>query len=194
MRQSRKKIVGITGGSGTGKSHLCMLLKACGYDIIDTDIIAKEVMEKGQDCLKEVAAEFGQEILENGNLNRKRLAYIVFSDEKKLKRLNEISHKYILACVENMIEKASSDIVFVDGAVLIESGFECDVMIGIVADYELRRMRIMKRDSLSEEEAERRINAQKPDEFYFENCDFVIRNSPEGFDIDDILKRIENEN
>jgi len=190
MKQSDKIIVGITGGSGSGKSHICSLFKQHGYDVIDTDVIARQVMDKGEACLLETVEEFGNEILENGNLNRKKLAKIVFSDEKKLKKLNEISHKYILNCVENMIAMSNSQIVFVDGAVLIESGFSPDYMVGVVADYETRKKRIMARDSLSEIEATRRLDAQQKDDFYFENCDFVVQNNGDGVDIDSILKRI----
>ena len=191
MRQNNKLVVGITGGSGSGKSHLCSLLNEKGYTVIDTDVIARQVMQKGEACLLETAAEFGGEILENGSLNRKKLAEIVFSDEKKLAKLNQISHKYILNCVENMIATAVSTIVFVDGAVLIESGFSCDYMIGVIADYETRKNRIMMRDGLSETEAKRRLDAQQKDSFYHENCDFVIYNNGGDFDIDSILKRIE---
>ena len=139
MRQNNKKVVGITGGSGSGKSYLCGLLKNRGYDVIDTDVIARKVMEKGEECLLETVAEFGEQILDDGNLNRKKLAKIVFSDEKKLAKLNEISHKHILKRVENMIERSVSNPVFVEGAVLIESGFDCDLMIGVLADYEVRK-------------------------------------------------------
>ena len=189
MRQNNKKVVGITGGSGSGKSYLCGLLKNRGYDVIDTDVIARKVMEKGEECLLETVAEFGEQILDDGNLNRKKLAKIVFSDEKKLAKLNEISHKHILRCVENMIEQSASNPVFVEGAVLIESGFDCDLMIGVLADYEVRKSRIMQRDSMTEAEAMLRLDAQKKDSFFIENCDFVVTNT-NGFDVDDILKRI----
>ena len=189
MRQNNKKVVGVTGGSGSGKSYLCALLKNRGYDVIDTDIIARKVMEKGEECLMETVAEFGEQILDNGNLNRKKLAQIVFSDEKKLAKLNEISHKHILRCVENMIEQSASNPVFVEGAVLIESGFDCDLMIGVLADYEVRKERIMKRDSMTEAEAKLRLDAQQKDSFYIKNCDFVLTNT-DGFDVDGILKRI----
>ena len=189
MRQNNKKVVGITGGSGSGKSYLCELLKNRGYDVIDTDIVARKVMEKGEECLMETAAEFGEQILDDGNLNRKKLAQIVFSDKKKLAKLNEISHKHILRCVENMIEQSASNPVFVEGAVLIESGFECDMMIGVLADYELRKNRIMQRDSMTETEAKLRLDAQQKDSFFIENCDFVLTNT-DGFDVDGILKRI----
>lgn len=189
MKRNDKFVVGITGGSGVGKSHLAELLKARGYAIIDADVIAKEVMEKGEECLNEVAREFGDGILDDGHLNRKRLAGIVFSDSDKLDKLNKISHKYILRRIEDGIRKASGKMVFVDGAVLIESGFTSDAMIGIVAEYDERVRRIMRRDSLSEEEAKMRIDAQQKDDFYHKNCDLVIDNKKE-FDVDAILQKL----
>lgn len=184
-----KRIIGITGGTGCGKSYISGLLRGAGIPVIDCDAVAREVMLPGKPALSEAAEFFGGEILENGALNRKKLAEIVFSDEKKLKKLNEITHKYILADIYNKIEREQSDLVCVDGAVLIESGMKCDKLVGILADRALRKARIMKRDSLTEDEAERRISAQKPDSFYTENCDFVFYNNG-NLDFNEILKRI----
>lgn len=191
MKRNNKFVVGITGGSGCGKSHLASLLKERGYGVVDADEVAKTVMQKGEECLGETVREFGEGILEeDGQLNRKKLAKIVFSDKEKLLKLNEISHKYILKGIEDRIDASGSDVVFVDGAVLIESGFSCDVMIGVLAGYDCRMMRIMRRDRLSEAEAKTRLDAQQKDEFYHKNCDFVVYNDEDGFDIEEILKRI----
>lgn len=186
-----KKIIGITGGSGCGKSHICALLAARGMTVVDCDAVARVLMEPGHACLSETAEAFGEDILENGVLNRKKLAKLVFSDKEKLAELNRITHKYILEDIYNRIEQAESEIVLVDGAVLIESGIVCDKLIGVLADRTVRKKRITERDGLSEEEAERRINAQQPDSFYLENCDLVIYNSGGEVDIDAVIKRIE---
>ena len=187
-----KKLVGITGGSGCGKSHLSMLLKEKGIPVIDCDVVSREIMAKDTPCAREVTAFFGEEILENGEINRKKLGKIVFSDPEKLKKLNEITHKYILSDIYNKMEKEESDIVCADGATLIESGISCDVMVGVLADKELRKARIMERDGLTCEDAELRIGAQKEDSFYIENCDFVIYNNLGEFDIDGLIKRIKS--
>lgn len=190
MMQS-KKIIGITGGSGCGKSHLCKKLANRGFPVIDCDKIAAEIMEPGSACLLETAEVFGAEILDAGKLNRKKLAGIVFSDAEKLLALNKITHKYILERIYNMVENAAPGLIFVDGAVLIESGVRCDLMVGILADRDIRCRRIMARDGLSEDDANRRIGAQKTDEFYKENCDIIIYNNEEDVDIDALLERIE---
>ena len=83
--------------------------------------------------------------------------------------------------------------VCLDGATLIESGITCHYLVGILADKMLRRKRIMARDSLSEESAKRRIDAQHEDEFFIEKCDFVVYNNEDGFDVEDLVKRMINE-
>lgn len=185
-----KKLIGITGGSGCGKSHLSGRLRERGIPVIDCDLVSREIMAKDTPCAKEVCQYFGEEILENGEINRRALGKIVFTDPDKLKKLNEITHKYILESIYNKMEKEESDVVLADGATLIESGIMCDMMVGIVADKETRKKRIMERDGLSEEDAELRINAQKDDSFYRENCDFVIDNSLGNIDIDEFIKKI----
>ena len=187
---TQSKIVGITGGSGCGKSHICAGLEKCGAVIIDCDKIAREVMEPGKKCLLEAAEFFGKEILDGEKLNRKKLGEIVFSQPDKLAALNRITHKYILESIYDRIEKEDAEVFVIDGAVLIESGIECRKMIGILADKETRISRIMARDGLTRQEAERRISAQKPDSFYHENWDFVIYNNGDNVNIDDIYKRI----
>ena len=189
-----KKIVGITGGSGCGKSHMSGLLRSRGIPVIDCDLVSREIMVKGEPCYLEVLAEFGDGILQpDGEINRKNLGEIVFSDPEKLEKLNKITHKHILADIYNKIEKEDSKVIGLDGAVLIESGIECDFLVGVLADKELRIQRIMARDSLSKESAKRRIEAQKQDSFYIENCDFVVYNNGNEYDIDDLIKRIADE-
>lgn len=185
-----KKIIGITGGSGSGKTHISALLRKDGFAVIDADETAHRCLEKPE-CSAEIAAEFGANVLKNGVPDRRRLGEIVFSDPEKLERLNKITHKYILADIRNEIEHASGDTVFVDGAALIESGMECDLMVGVLADKSVRKRRIMARDALSEADAERRISAQKSDGFYRKNCDFVIENNKGEPDISEIVKRVE---
>lgn len=185
-----KRLVGITGGSGCGKSHLSGLLRENGIPVIDCDIVSREIMAKGTPCAKEVIEFFGNEIAECGEINRRALGRIVFSDDKKLKKLNEITHKYIASDIYNKIKQEKSPVVCLDGATLIESGIKCDLMVGILADKEIRKKRIMERDGLSEADAVQRISAQQEDSFYIENCDFVICNNLGEFDIEAFIKRI----
>lgn len=183
-----KRVIGITGGSGCGKSHIAKRLSDMGCYVIDCDEIAREVTKRGEPCLLEIKEFFGEDILKDGELNRKKLAGIVFADSKKLQKLDEITHKFIKERIYNRINEAKCDTVIVDGAVLLESGLVCDKMVGILADKQVRKARIMLRDGLSELEADRRISAQQEDEFYLKNCDIALYNNDE--DISGIIKRI----
>lgn len=185
-----KKVIGITGGSGCGKSYVSDLLRRRGIPVIDADKTAHEVMAAGTPCCREVIDFFGGEIEENGGINRGKLGKIVFSDPGMLKKLDEISYKYILAGIENKIENEDAEMVFVDGATLIESGMTCDVMIGVIADFSARKKRIVLRDGISEETARMRIQAQPSEDFYRKNCDFIIYNDGRPIDIDGMLRKV----
>lgn len=184
-----KKVIGITGGSGAGKSHISAQLKMAGYPVIDADEVAHNCLEQAE-CVEEIRREFGESVIENGKPSRKKIGKIVFSEPKKLEKLDKITHKYILADIQKRIDKEKGDTVFVDGAVLIESGFKCDFMIGVLADRGIRKERIKSRDKITEKDAEKRISAQQEDGFYIENCDFIIKNNGGEIDITEILKRI----
>ena len=188
-----KFIFGITGGSGTGKTTVSGIFRKIGIEVIDCDVVAREVTYSGEPCLKELAEFFGMDILcENGELNRKKLGEIVFSSNEKLKKLNEITHKYILEKIFCMIEQSEHYMIGIDGAVLFESGVadRCDRMIGILADKPVRMHRIINRDNLSAKTAENRINSQKPDSFYINNCDFIIYNNGNTAELENSVKEV----
>ncbi len=175
-----KKIIGITGGSGTGKSAVSQLFKEKGALILDADKIYKETIKPGMPALSEIEKNFGENvILQNGELNRPALAKIVFNSESKLHKLDAITHKYIIAKMKEQIKKSKDKIIIIDAPTLFESGLNgiCDVTIGVLAEKDIRIKRIMERDSLTENAAKERIFAQKDDSFYKEKCDFVIENN-----------------
>ena len=175
-----KFILGITGGSGTGKSTVSEILRSLGIEAVDCDLVARYVTEKGKPCLSELEAEFGSSIIsEDGNLLRRELGEIVFSDPQKLKKLNEITHRYIAEEVLRRLEKAPGKIGAIDGAVLFESGIteRCDAVIGVLASRSVRLDRITKRDGITRQSAEKRIDSQKNDEFYLENCHIILYNN-----------------
>lgn len=175
-----KKIIGITGGSGSGKGALSDLLKGKGALILDADKIYKALIKPNMPLLLEIEKTFGKEvIMENGELNRKALAKIVFNDECELHKLDAITHKYIIAEMENCIKACKETLIVIDAPTLFESGLNsiCDKTIGVLADKNIRIERIKMRDCLSEDEAKMRIFAQKEDEFYIENCDFTVNNN-----------------
>ncbi len=174
------KIIGLTGQSGAGKSTVSGMFASLGCHSIDTDKVARKVVEPGRPALLEITQTFGADVLkEDGTLNRPALATIVFSDPAELEKLNHITHKYITEEVKKEIASCGKDVVIVDAPALFESGIDsmCDIIVSVLADEETRIRRIMKRDSLSREKAEERIHAQKDDNFYRNRSHFVLENN-----------------
>ena len=189
-------IIGITGGSGCGKTTVSQLLTKNGVDVIDCDLVARKIVEPDMPALDEIKNYFGTEYINNdGTLNRKKLASVVFNSSEKLLKLNEITHKYVKEYIDSYIEKSMADFVGIDAAALIESGIykQCDYVISVLADKELRKERIMIRDSLSEDEASERINSQKNDEFYIEKSDYIVYNNGNKQEISTGVKEILDE-
>lgn len=175
-----KQIIGITGGIGTGKSQVCKILQEHGVYVIDADQVARKVVQKGEKALPELVSYFGEEILlPGGELDRKKLADIVFDNSEKLGMLNQITHKYIIEETNQMIKNSSANIVAIEAALLIESGMHkmCDKVISVISDRETRIARILARDHLSRKQAIKRIESQQSDEFYIRHADFVIINN-----------------
>ena len=138
------KIIGLCGGSGSGKGAVGNIFSKNGYFVIHTDKVYRDITDNRSTCLDALVCEFGPDILNsNGTLDRKELGKIVFCDSKKLKNLNEISHSFILRRVREMISEAKKfeySGVIVDAPLLYESGFdkECDVVIAVTCDKETR--------------------------------------------------------
>ncbi len=175
-----KKIIGLTGGSGAGKSTVSKLFCSLGAHTVDGDVVARRVVEKGKPALIEITEVFGTGVLQpDGSLNRAALAKIVFSDPADLHKLNRITHKYISEEIMHEIERFEKTVFVIDAAALFESGLDaiCDVTVCVTADEEIRLGRIMARDGLTKERAKARIQAQKSEAFYREKCDFEIRNN-----------------
>lgn len=174
-----KFVFGITGGSGSGKTTVSNLFRAFGAEVIDCDVLSREITVPGSSCLSEIVNEFGLAILmPDGSLNRRSLGKIVFENKDKLKILSKITHKYIYERVCLMIKSSSNDIIGIDGAVIIGSEVEslCECMVCVIANDEIRKKRIMQRDNISEQTAEERLYSQKSNNFYIENSDYIVYN------------------
>lgn len=179
------KIIGLCGGSGSGKGSACEIFNKYGIPSIDTDAVYREITGAPSECVSALRNEFGDDIInENGSLNRRKLAELVFSGEDsstKLSKLNEITHKFILDEVRRRLaeyEQIDAIAAIVDAPVLFESGFasECDILICVIADKEVRIDRIMSRDGITREGAEHRIASQLSDEELVSRCHYMIRN------------------
>ena len=183
VRMGKIKIIGLTGGSGAGKSEVCKAFLSFGIESIDTDKISREVTHKDSDCLVELVENFSDVILtEDGELNRRKLFDIAFESKESINLLNKITHKHILnesnRIISNM-QNSGSKAVIVDAPLLFESGFDktCDIIISVIANLDKRIERIIKRDNITQEQFELRVKNQKRDEFFIENSDYVIYNN-----------------
>ena len=197
------KIIGLAGSSGSGKGYVCRTFLKFGVPAIDTDLVYRETTtKKGSKCLDELALEFGSLILdENGCLNRKALADIVFEGDgskSRLEKLNQIAHKYIKIDTERIIseyEREGKKAVIIDAPVLFESGFDkmCDFTISVIATYEMKLERIISRDNITKEKAEARLKNQLSDDELKALSKYQIDNSNCDI-ISQIEKILKNEN
>ena len=172
-------VFGLTGPTGAGKTAAAEIFASLGVHVTDTDKVAHIVTGKGSACLAELTGEFGAEILTAaGDLDRKKTASLVFSDKKKLAELSRITHKYITEYIKKEISSLSCEYCLLDGAVIIGSPVEnmCEFIISVLASAEVRLARIEARDGLSENEARRRMSAQKGNDFYKAHSGYVIMN------------------
>jgi len=172
-------IIGITGGTGAGKSSAVRALMSMGAHALDCDAIYHEVLQKNADLTAEIAAQF--DVLVNGEINRQKLGEIVWNNPTSLQKLNAITFKYMDKEIDRRIESLRAQgvgIAAIDAIALIESGQDkkCDVVVGVVASQEKRLSRIMQRDNLTRENALGRINAQQQENFYRKHCDYILEN------------------
>ena len=187
------KIIGLTGGIGSGKTTLATYLKSLGIPVFIADDEAKKLMQSPE-VVAEIQTIFGTTIFENGILNRQQLAAIVFSNPEKLSQLNAIIHPAVKKQFGFWLDQYQSEpFVVYEAAILFESGSykNCDSIITITAPLEDRITRVMQRDNSTREQVLHRINAQWTDEQRIAKSDFVIENSDAQQaknSIDEILK------
>lgn len=176
--------IGLTGKTGAGKSTVALYLKEQGCYIIDGDIIARQITEKGSPVLLQLQKAFGEDILdEKGELIRKRLAERAFSSRENTDLLNSITHPAIKKRCEAEIEKAAREgyrVSVIDAAALLDSSCKdiCQKIVVVTAPEEIRLERILARDGITTAQAMTRIKAQKADEYYFRYADIIINNYP----------------
>lgn len=176
-------LIGLTGPSGAGKSTVGQLFASFGLPVLNADDIYHTLLTPPSECLSDISACFGQEILKpDGTLNRQVLASIVFNDPHELEKLNHITHSHVLRDFRRQLKKIRDDgipaAVF-DAPQLFESGAnrECNIVVSVLAEEETRIQRIIARDGISRQSALDRIRAQKSDHFFRTHSDYIIENN-----------------
>ncbi|MDE5714707.1 MAG: dephospho-CoA kinase [Anaeroplasmataceae bacterium] len=172
-----KLIIGITGGIACGKSNVTYVLQSLGYEIIDADIISKQLTQKDKTIYNNIVKIFGKEYIEdNGELNREKLAELIFHNPKQRELLNSISHPAIIEEIKKRIETSKNEIIFLDIPLLFETNlmYLCNKIICVYLDRKLQIQRLIKRDGISYQYAEEKIDAQLSLEKKKELSDYVI--------------------
>ena len=173
------KIIGLTGGIGSGKTTVANEFSSHGIPVYITDLEAKKLM-MSDSVLNQIRAEFGDSVFDNGILVREKLSEIVFNDDKRLSKLNGIVHPAVKKNFsEWLLEHQNYPFVIYESAILFESGSyrECDFVVNVEAPLEVRIQRVMERDKTTREKVLKRIENQWNDEEKSSKSDFVVKNS-----------------
>lgn len=187
-------VIGLTGGIASGKSTVSAKLKELGAAVIDVDIVAREVVSKGEIAYNRIVQCFGEGILlPSGQINRKRLGGIVFSDKEKLALLNSITHPEIISKVKDRIHQLKAEgskVIVVDAAILIEMGLHkyVDSVWVVSVDRETQIKRLIERDRFDYKESENRVNSQFSNEIRRKYADVIIDNNKS---VEEVGKRLE---
>lgn len=178
-------VLGITGGSGAGKSAACKYLLSRGGSLVDCDKVYASLVDKPSECTVQLANEFGSSVLNaDGSLNRRALSDIVFKSGNgdRLTRLNEIAHPFVIAEVKRILGDNDGNGIpytIIDAPQLFEAGADklCDRTLFVTANRAMRIERIVTRDGITAQAATRRIDSQLSDEYFESRCDYAIYNN-----------------
>ena len=190
------KVYGITGGAGTGKSEVIkMLQQNFGGCVVMSDEVARELMQKGNISYQLIVEYFGRDILmDDGEIDRKKLADHVFNNKEALEKLNSMTHPYVKDEIRKLIAEAEASgecrFVALESAILLECGYEdiCDEFWYVYTKPEIRRQRMKETRNYSDEKVDSVMRNQQPDEVFFKQCSFVIENNTTLSDVYDQLK------
>jgi dephospho-CoA kinase len=189
-------VIGLTGGIGSGKSTFAALLAERGAQVIDADLLGRDALRPGQPGWHSVVDTFGDEILveHTMDIDRKRLAGIVFNDKDKLAALNAIVHPIIMRGIADRLEqlRSTDDVVILDAALIVELGLaeSVDRVVVVTADVDNRRRRLAELRGMAHEDIMARIGAQASEEELIAKADIVVRNNGDLIALNDEADRV----
>lgn len=192
QNMNKPLIVGITGGIGGGKSTLADKLRAEGFEVYDSDMEARRLQNEHPVIREQLIELFGEDIYTEHGLNRSVIASMVFTNKDLLLKLNKVVHPVVEAHFQNWVEQNSgSKFLFVESAILFESGFNkfVDKVIVITAAEEIRIKRVMKRDGSTVEQVQARMSSQISEDYKTSKADFIIH-SDDNMPLLDKMRRI----
>jgi len=182
------KVIGITGGIGSGKTMICSVFKTLGIPVFNADVVAKELYDERPELVIQIQNHFGSDLVFDGKLNKQKLAELVFSDNKKLQILNSLVHPLVGEAFQTWQKKQRALYIIREAAIMIESKsyLDCDLLILVSAPAQLKVKRVITRSQLTEAQILARIQEQMTDEERRPFCDFEIIND----EVDFILPQI----
>ena len=183
-------LVALTGGIGSGKSLAGQYFADLGAIVVDSDQLARDVIERGSEGFDEVISRFGDEVLTEGDIDRKKLGGLIFADEAARKDLENIIHPRIRDIWEELVESSDEDAILINQIPLLvetDGAERFDRVVAVISDLEVRTQRLKSR-GLASHEIRARMDAQASDEERIEIADYIIENNGST---DDLLREVE---
>lgn len=190
MKNNKPQIIGITGGIGSGKTTAAKYFENLGFPLYNSDLRARNIQNEDIEVIHKIKELFGEESYNSDGMNRPFIAAQTFNDKSKLQALNSIVHPAVFNDFEHWIQKQNFPYVLKEAAILIESGSykDCDKIIVVTADEEIRIQRTIERDGLTRDQILARINNQMAEHQRLTYANYIIDNSK---DLNHLYKQIE---
>ncbi len=190
------KLVGITGGIGSGKSTVARLIRAMGYPVYDADARARHLQETDSELIESIVSLLGEDVRDGSGLNRPAIALKVFGNAGLLAKLNAVVHPRVQTDFENWLKEQKSEICFKESALLVETGSwkHCDALLVVTAPADLRVQRVVQRDGTNEQAVRRRMEQQLPEAEKAKHADFVVVNDDQQLlvpQVESIINQLE---